>query len=348
MGVQEGLGAWQVGVARADGTDHRPRAPTCPVRLFSTRHVKALYRRAKALAGLGRASDATAAAATTPPAAPASADAAVLLRQHMASCLRGKGVGGGLNALPPPSTPPPAWVDGVHVPPPAADPSTNLLVLLHGAGDSPTPFARLATALALPATAGLALRAPLRVGVEGGLWFCAGALGPTDAASLEAHAPALLARLDGTGWPRGRTHVFGYGDGGVAALHAVLRAARAGEEPFGSCVAVSAALPDEVVRGGAGDGAGKGAAPPAPGTPPLGTPTLITRGERDAALQPSAVEATVAALERAGCAARLFTVPGKAGGMLAGPAEARAAMELWAAHLARPPPAPGFVEVGRG
>ena len=35
-------------------------------------------------------------------------------------------------------------------------------------------------------------------------------------------------------------------------------------------------------------------------------------------------------------------------GEFAGPAEARAAMELWAAHLARPPPAPGFVEVGRG
>jgi predicted esterase len=44
----------------------------------------------------------------------------------------------------------------------------NVLILLHGLGDKPAPFAKLAQQLALPQTASLALPGPLPVPETGG------------------------------------------------------------------------------------------------------------------------------------------------------------------------------------
>ncbi|KAF9737098.1 hypothetical protein PMIN04_003769 [Paraphaeosphaeria minitans] len=45
-------------------------------------------------------------------------------------------------------------------PPPPSQPATNILILLHGLGDTHEPFTKLATQLNLPETACLSLRAP--------------------------------------------------------------------------------------------------------------------------------------------------------------------------------------------
>jgi len=229
----------------------------------------------------------------------------------------------------------------------------NLLVLLHGAGDTPAPFARLAAKLALPNTASLALRAPFRLGPDGWTWFEEGEDEACDAASLEAARPALAASIDAAGWPRHRVHLFGYGEGGAAVLDLVLAAANGGLGPgpagsgaggrrWGSAVTVGAALLPGALRRLAGrQQAGAAAAPSHPTTP-----VLLTRGEWDGVGAPApAAAATVGALRAAGLAdACLHTVPGKGGGML-GPdrEEVEAVMKHWARCLAAPVPA-GCVE----
>ena len=217
----------------------------------------------------------------------------------------------------------------------------NLLVLLHGAGDTPAPFARLAAKLALPATAGLALQAPFRLGPTGFTWFEEGEDDASDAAALARARPALAAAVDAAGWRRDRVHLFGFGEGGAAVLDLVIAAASdalgpgppgsaGGGTRFGSAVVVSGGLlPGALAR--LDSGAGEGAASAGPSTP-----VLLTRGERDEESAPAGlVAATVAALKQAGLSdVSLHTVPGKGGGML-GPdrGEVEVVMKHWARCL---------------
>ncbi len=55
---------------------------------------------------------------------------------------------------------------------PSHDAAGNLLLVLHGLGDTPAPFAQFARRLSLPQTCALALRAPLPLplGLPGGMW----------------------------------------------------------------------------------------------------------------------------------------------------------------------------------
>ena len=239
--------------------------------------------------------------------------------------------------------------DSVCIPPPGPPSSTrppNLLALFHGTGDSPAPYATLARSLALPATACVALasRHPL---AGGRAWFYSHDEGTRDplplsdarlAASAAETAASTAATLDASGWPRGRIHLFGCGGGAVGALTCVAAAARAGGDAYGSCVAIGGALPHAVrARLEAETARSSG-----------GTPTLITRGERDADLAPADVDASAAALRRAGCDVVAYTVPGKSGALLTGAHEdeVRQCMLVWAKTLKRAPP-PGTVEVGR-
>jgi len=251
----------------------------------------------------------------------------------------------------PAETPPGA----LFVPAGGSNTPINLLVLLHGAGDAPAPFARLAAKLALPGTAGLALKAPFPCG-PGTTWFAEGACDAADAASLAAARPALAAAIDGAGWPRHRVHLLGYGDGGSAALDLCVAGAggvlgpgppgsAGGGRRWGSCVTVGATLlPAQLAPADFNSAGRRGeqAAPPPPGTF-TSTPILITRGEGDTTGAPAALAgATLAALQqRLGLPdADLFTVKGKAEGMLgSSPAEAEAVMKHWARCLAASAPA---------
>lgn len=246
----------------------------------------------------------------------------------------------------PPAAPVALPPGALFVPPEGGAPAANLLVCFHGAGDTPPPYVRLAAQLALPATAGLALAGPLPL-AGGRAWFRS--LDPESfepeppevaAASLEKVLPLITAWIDGAGWERARVHLFGYGDGGTLALHLVAAAASAGAPPYGSCVSVSAGM---LLKGGE-------AAATAPATaalPTRGAPTLVTRGATDPDFSTTSMNATVARLRALGCDAASCDVPGKAGGMLAGPAEVRQCMLLWAKALKAAPP-PGAVEVGGG
>jgi predicted esterase len=234
----------------------------------------------------------------------------------------------------------------------------NLLVLLHGRGDGPGPFARLATQLALPGTAVLALRGPVRCG-PGHTWWAEDEEEDEEdedcSAALAARRPALAATLDGLGWPRHRVHLFGFGDGGTAVLDLAVAAAAGelgpgpagsagGGQRWGSAVTVGAALPLGALA--PGDFAGGGGSS-AGALPHRTTPVLMTAGERDPALPPALASATLTALRtRLGLPdAKLHTVAGAGGGMLGrDPGEARAAMQHWARCLSGPVPA-GCVEV---
>ena len=119
------------------------------------------------------------------------------------------------------------------------DGATNLLLLLHGLGDTPRPFAQLARTLALPQTASLALRAPvpLPCDMDGACWHASfdpdgHVIGPLSGInrlqSLERECRCRLRRLlqllEQCGWPANQIFLFGYAQGGTAALDFALHA----------------------------------------------------------------------------------------------------------------------------
>ncbi|OAX36903.1 alpha/beta-hydrolase [Rhizopogon vinicolor AM-OR11-026] len=108
----------------------------------------------------------------------------------------------------------------------------NLLILLHGLGDTNVPFARLGRSLKLPQTATLALLAPEVIPFlyeEAFQWYPSfDQLGdlierpnPTPALNL---LKDVLNHLTGEcGWPPHRIHFFGFAQGGSVAAEACLQ-----------------------------------------------------------------------------------------------------------------------------
>ncbi|KAG0704137.1 hypothetical protein DFH29DRAFT_393054 [Suillus ampliporus] len=108
----------------------------------------------------------------------------------------------------------------------------NLLILLHGLGDTNLPFARLGRSLKLPQTATLALRAPDVIPFlyeQAFQWYPSfDQLG--DLIERPDPSPALnlfkdvLDHLTGEcGWPPHRIHLFGFAQGGSVAAEACLQ-----------------------------------------------------------------------------------------------------------------------------
>jgi predicted esterase len=141
----------------------------------------------------------------------------------------------------------------------------NLLILLHGLGDTDAGFGCFGHALALPQTAVLALRAPLEVPLlGGGMWFdcfdagtmehitghepSSTAAGPqsrrqaTMAKTVDAICAALHRLHASHGVTADRIHLMGMGDGGAVALH-VARLV-----PVRSVTALCASLLPEALR----------------------------------------------------------------------------------------------------
>jgi predicted esterase len=148
----------------------------------------------------------------------------------------------------------------------------NLLVLLHGLGDSHAPFAQLGRTFALPQTAVLAVRAPFALPFDlGHGWFEAIDLArggdpirpdvPGEARRRDSLA-ACLGLLEGLlealaavgndddgayagGWRPEEVFLFGFAQGGTVALEWALRRWRARREALGGVVAVAAGLLEE-------------------------------------------------------------------------------------------------------
>eukprot|EP00887_Chlorella_sp_A99_P006042 scaffold22.g6042.t1 len=265
--------------------------------------AKALYRKAVALRELGCSAEAAAAAQQALLADETSAEARVLAAELQAQAA----AAGPPRPLPvargprPPVTaavlPEALAKDGFEYLPSPDGIDENLLILLHGLGDSPAPFAGLARRLALPQAAALALGGPGTVPLMGGRsWFEAfdssfelieGRPGELRRLrSLQATLAALqelLVRLEvQLGWQRRRVHLFGHAQGGTVALELI--AACKGDRRLGSCVAAAPmALPEMAAAAtgsnGPRDSSGRSAA--AEPTPVLVVESM-PRGKGDA------------------------------------------------------------------
>ncbi|KAL4076731.1 hypothetical protein V8B97DRAFT_1867225 [Scleroderma yunnanense] len=102
----------------------------------------------------------------------------------------------------------------------------NILVLLHGLGDTDVPFAKLGRSLNLPQTATLALRAPEQIPFlyeQAYQWYTSfDPLGdlierPNPTPALDILSVILVHLIDDCGWPPHRIHLFGFAQGGSVA-----------------------------------------------------------------------------------------------------------------------------------
>lgn len=140
----------------------------------------------------------------------------------------------------------------------AASPSgvdSNLLILLHGLGDSSQPFYQLALNLqkTLPQTAVLSLQAPyLLPYLEGDHWMWwptfdqfGEILTAPNPTKTVADMVALLDHLTaptGGGWDPRHVHFFGFGQGASCALETLVQWTKSRAAPLGSIVSISGAF----------------------------------------------------------------------------------------------------------
>ncbi|KAJ7164902.1 hypothetical protein C8R46DRAFT_1097564, partial [Mycena filopes] len=121
----------------------------------------------------------------------------------------------------------------------------NILILLHGLGDTHIPFSKLGRQLKLPQTAVLALRAPEQVPFlyeESYAWFPSfDDLGelieqPNPTPALQLMDRIFTHLTDDCAWPANRIHLFGFAQGGTVAAELGLK------RTLGSIVTISGAL----------------------------------------------------------------------------------------------------------
>ncbi|KAI0742273.1 hypothetical protein C8Q80DRAFT_1108962 [Daedaleopsis nitida] len=108
----------------------------------------------------------------------------------------------------------------------------NLLILLHGLGDTQIPFGKLGRQLHLPQTATLALRAPEQIPFlyeQAYQWYTSfDQLGeliehPNPTPALELMTKVIDHLTTACGWPPHRIHFFGFAQGGTVAAEFALK-----------------------------------------------------------------------------------------------------------------------------
>ncbi|KAH6638857.1 Alpha/Beta hydrolase protein [Boeremia exigua] len=134
-------------------------------------------------------------------------------------------------------------------PPPPSHPPTNILLLLHGLGDTHLPFHTLGTQLALPDTACIAIRGPTPLPFDLGGYHWADDLSFTGTGEMEADSgfagagrvlAGVMAGLEGCGYTARDVVVFGFGQGGMVGLG--FAAGLEGAEEMGGVVSVGGRL----------------------------------------------------------------------------------------------------------
>ncbi|KAF7292961.1 Abhydrolase-2 domain-containing protein [Mycena indigotica] len=124
----------------------------------------------------------------------------------------------------------------------------NLLILLHGLGDTQIPFFKLGKQLKLPQTAVLVLQAPERIPFlyeEAYAWYPSfDPLGeliprPNPTSALELLDKIINHLREDCTWPLDRVHLFGFAQGGSVAAEFGVKLHR---ETLGSIVTVSGPL----------------------------------------------------------------------------------------------------------
>ena len=266
------------------------------------------------------------------------------------------------------------WPHGHVIVPSADGHADNLMLMLHGRGDVPAPFAKLARSMALPRTCCVALQGPHPIPFvdDGRAWFTfmdqesfepIDGSDPTDTRrvdSLDRVVTRLANLIDALTdpdaddaaptptWPRSRVHLFGFSDGGTVALTAAMRAYAEGKGRLGGCATVCASLLPEQIRmlsevaSGTHDGSISGddgsSNDGSSGDP---TPVTLTAGESDRVVSVSSVRETADALidVNPGHVAAVHAVPGKSHAMVGGTrgeGEMRHLMGFWSLTLWRP------------
>ncbi|KAI5786497.1 Alpha/Beta hydrolase protein [Peziza echinospora] len=138
-----------------------------------------------------------------------------------------------------------------------ARPPANILILLHGLGDTPDSFTSLGAALQLPETACISLRGPasLPFGLQGFHWgddiemATSGTLDP-DAGFTKSrtllHQVVEEVLVTSLGYPRRAIFFLGFGQGGMAALDfaSLLKAKQGeGDNEYGGVISIGGPLP---------------------------------------------------------------------------------------------------------
>jgi len=134
--------------------------------------------------------------------------------------------------------------------------SSNILILLHGLGDSHAPFAALGMNMSLPETTCVAVRAPepLPFANDGFHWgddlIFDSSTGGLDMESEFTKTHNLLKRvvddvlIGNCGWKRRAVFFFGFGQGGLVALDVASRlSAKEADSEFGGVVSIGGPLP---------------------------------------------------------------------------------------------------------
>ncbi|KAI0299449.1 hypothetical protein B0F90DRAFT_1631368 [Multifurca ochricompacta] len=108
----------------------------------------------------------------------------------------------------------------------------NLLILLHGLGDTHLPFSKLGRSFKLPQTATLALRAPKQIPYlyeQSFQWYPSfDALGdilahPNPTMAIDYMMKLFDHLVNDCGWSAPRIHLFGFAQGGTVAAESALR-----------------------------------------------------------------------------------------------------------------------------
>ncbi|KAF1817557.1 alpha/beta-hydrolase [Eremomyces bilateralis CBS 781.70] len=144
------------------------------------------------------------------------------------------------------------------IPPPGNHPPTNVLILLHGLGDTYTPFTKLAQAIQLPDSVCISLRAPSVLPFDEGRFHWADDLILNEATGnldmdggFKAATKSLLDMIrnilmDKCGYIAREVALWGYGQGGCAAL--ACATGLDDDEELCAIISIGGPFPDSVVK----------------------------------------------------------------------------------------------------
>ncbi|KAK5113432.1 hypothetical protein LTR85_010860 [Meristemomyces frigidus] len=173
------------------------------------------------------------------------------------------------------------------VPPPNKDPPTNVLVLLHGLGDSHDSFAQLGKQMNLPETICLSVRGPQNLLDLGGFHWGDDIIFDSSNAGIDTdagfkQATAMLKGLveddliSKCGYKAREIMMFGFGQGGMAALNLAVSMHSAKDSTnsaLGGVISIGTPLAGEA---------------PASLDPKCKTPVLVCAGSSESTVTPSA------------------------------------------------------------